>query len=246
MIESVMLGNLKDFLLSKNRENVFLSYLLKESAPSDIADTMKIPISTVDRITSSLRLLNIIKKTKESERKNYYTVDWHLFISENLKIIGLGYVEEETIEKFEKAIKDSTFFCFRYLIFKYFIDFLKLIENLSKKEINIDSNIIKLLQTVSQTYDLTTYPAQMVTSPIVSKLTSPFMDKELKEEKKVAKQKILDFLNKCLDQEPIIKMFISKFNDEDLTSIVKNSEVVEEISMKLFEKFMQKQIKPKN
>jgi hypothetical protein len=116
MVNSDIIVNLNKFLSTESRRKVFLYYVFSEISPSDLVEESKIPFSTVDRITQLLKAHNILLETKGRDaREKRYTVSFDFWIKENLKFIGLDFLEEEQIRRILDLMKNKTFFTLSYL-----------------------------------------------------------------------------------------------------------------------------------
>jgi len=119
---------LNDFLSTETRKKVFLYYVFSNISPSDIVDETKIPFSTVDKITQLLKAHNILVESEGKDmRENKYTIDFDTWIEENLKFMGLDFLDKDEIKQITNPMKDKNFFILSYLFTNpdFILDFFK-------------------------------------------------------------------------------------------------------------------------
>ena len=119
---------LNDFLSTDTRKKVFLYYVFSDIAPSDIVDETKIPFSTVDRITHLLKAHNILSESEGKDmRETKYTIKFDYWVRDNLKFIGLDFLEESELKQITELMKDKKFFALSYLFISpnFILEFFK-------------------------------------------------------------------------------------------------------------------------
>jgi len=124
----MLIRDLTDFLSTDIRRKTLLHYIFSNISPSDIVDETKIPFSTVDRITQLLKAHNIlIKSMGRDMRENKYIVDFDKWVIENLKFIGLGFLEDPEKRRIIELMKDKKFFTLSCLFInpEFILDFFE-------------------------------------------------------------------------------------------------------------------------
>ncbi|MBI5803460.1 hypothetical protein HY448_02130 [Candidatus Pacearchaeota archaeon] len=96
-----MIEDLREFLSTDARKQVFWSYALGKKAQSDILEGLKdkMSLSTVDRITHTLRYIKSLKKEEAKDNKQYYSVDWEMWIMETLQQFHLRNVDKQLVKE---------------------------------------------------------------------------------------------------------------------------------------------------
>jgi len=199
MVESNFITNLNKFLSTENRRKVFLYYVFSEISSSDIVKETQIPFSTVDRITQLLKAHNILleKRGKDTREKNY-TVNLDFWLEENLKFMGLDFLEKEQVKKMVNLINSSGFFALSYLftnsefVVRFFEDPLK---------IGDDLIFLTLMQLNESTKALASLPSYILISlqfsPCSKKLARDIENKYL--------SKDIFLINEEIKKQPYIK-----------------------------------------
>ncbi len=112
-----LLEKLREFLSTDMRRQLFLYYVFKKTAPSDLAESIDVPLSTVDMITNSLRLMELLREVEgEDKNKNYYEVDMEVWLTENLRALDLDFISKEQKEEMLKIIGDKQFLALSFIL----------------------------------------------------------------------------------------------------------------------------------
>ena len=114
---STVLQKLEEFLSTEMRRELFLYYVFSKTSPSDLSERTGIPISTVDMVTNTLRLMELVKEVEGKEKnKNYYEANIELWFEENLKELGMDFVGEEQKKEMLGIISDRRFLALSFLL----------------------------------------------------------------------------------------------------------------------------------
>lgn len=161
MVESSTTGvleNLRDFLSTDVRRKLFFHYVFSKTSPSDLAESTNTPLSTVDMVTNSLRLMELLERVKgKKKNENYYEINMELWIMENLRALGLDFIKEEQQKDMLKILGDRQFLALSYILtnpvfaMKLYEDPLKMGEDL------IVYKIMSLFKRGSLASDLPSY-----------------------------------------------------------------------------------------
>jgi hypothetical protein len=191
--------SLNKFLSTESRKKVFLYYVFSEISPSNLVKESQIPFSTVDRITQLLKAHNILLETKGKDaREKNYTVNFDFWTTENLKFIGLDFLEEQQIKKILEFMKNKTFFTLSYFftnsefVLRFFEEPLK---------IGDDIIFLPLMQLNESMKTLASLPSYMLIflrfSPSFKKLTNDIENKFLGDD--------ILLISKQIEVRPFIK-----------------------------------------
>jgi len=187
---------LNDFLSTETRKKVFLYYVFSNISPSDIVDETKIPFSTVDKITQLLKAHNILVESEGKDmRENKYTIDFDTWIEENLKFMGLDFLDKDEIKQITNPMKDKNFFILSYLFTNpdFILDFFK-------EPLKIGDELpFLILMDINQINNI---PAQLPSSVLIYLKFSPLFTKLVE-----------DINNNLLDNDvKIVNKGIKKLN----------------------------------
>ncbi len=247
---SVMLNKLDEFMSTQVRKDVLKCYVIKDSSQSDVVtclDKMKPQYgstSTVDRITSSLNYIGIIDKEDIKENKQYYRVNWHIWIQETLKSLGLKNVSEEKVAEIEKLVSDKKMIAFYFALTSE--DVLKTIwqEKLDKvtlkelKKEGIQPEIF-LNYMIKQGPGISHLPFFFILS---GNPMAKLWAKDMKDTKKTKEKSFIKALNDAILKDPA-KEVLEKFDDKVLKEIIDNMRKIEEATKKLFIEQLKEQMK---
>ncbi len=251
MEESPIIKKLAEFLSTDIRMDVFTCFVLQESSQSDIVNmlnSVKGPkyasTSTIERITSSLNFMGIIEKSELKENKQYYKLNWHIWIQESLRSLDFKGISEAQIEDIEKILRDKRLITF-YFIFtdKEVLKFV-LKHSLNKEDLTalasqgIPSEMF-LNYLVRQSPGLSRLPLFFILygNPM-KKLWRNNVDRKKSDN---FMSKFLKLLNMTLDSKPC-KQIIDKFTEESLNEIMISFESIEKVTHKLWTKRIKEEL----
>lgn len=153
-----LLENLRDFLSTDTRKKLFYYYVFTKTSPSDLAESTNTPISTVDMVTNSLRLMELLKEVEgEDTNKNYYEVDMDVWLMENLRSLGFGFIQKEQKYDILKILADR-----KFLALSFVLTNPEFAMRLYKKPLKMGDNLIvfklmRLFTTASLVADMLSY-----------------------------------------------------------------------------------------
>ena len=153
-----LLENLRDFLSTDTRKRLFYYYVFTKTSPSDLAEATNTPISTVDMVTNSLRLMELLKEVDgEDSNKNYYEIDMDIWLMENLRSMGFGFIDKEQKYDILKILADRKFLALSFVLTNP--DFAMM---LYKKPLKMGDNLIvfklmRLFTSASMVADMLSY-----------------------------------------------------------------------------------------
>jgi len=203
-------------------------YVFSEISTSDLVVESKIPFSTVDRITQLIKAHNILLESKGKDaREKKHTVNFDFWITENLKSIGLDFLNEEQTKKILDLMKNKTFFTLSYLftnsefVLRFFEEPLK---------IGDDIIFLPLMQLYESMENLASLPSYMLIflrfSPSFKKLGKDIENKFIDDN--------VSLINKKIEAYPFIKNV--SVDENSLIEYEKNRKRLIDIIGDFFEK----------
>jgi len=222
------LKELNSFLSTETRRTVFLYYVFSNISPSDLVAETKIPFSTVDRITQLLKAHNILVESPGRDmREKRYTINFSSWLRENLKLMGLDFVEESQIKQIREILGDRKFFTLSYLFInpKFILEFFQ-----EPLEIGDEIPFLILMEMNQIEEKVAQLPSFILVylkfSPIFKKLVEDIDGKIL--ERDVA------IINKKIKNYPYIKDLV--ITEEDLRNFEKRRADLILVMRRIFEK----------
>lgn len=117
MKASGILQKLREFLSTDIRRKLFFAYVFSKTSPSDLAESTATPLSTVDMVTNTLRLMELLEEAKGKKKsKNYYKVNMDTWLTENLKDLDMGFVEEKQKKEMLKIMDNQKFLALSFIL----------------------------------------------------------------------------------------------------------------------------------
>lgn len=169
----MFIESLEAFLNTEIRKKVFLYYLFSEISPSEIVKETKMPFSTVDRITNTLKMSNFLLKSEKSGFSNYYNVNWEPWLEENLKLIELGFIGEVDRKDFLLFFKNTKFLAISYLLAK-----VSVAKRLFKEPLKLGDRllILDIISLLERKTTLPELPALMMLNIVISPVFKELRD----------------------------------------------------------------------
>lgn len=229
-----LLENLRDFLSTDTRKRLFFHYVFTKTSPSDLAESTNTPISTVDMVTNSLRLMELLKEVEgEDTNKNYYEVDMDVWLMENLRSMGFGFIGNEQKYDILKIVTDRKFLALSFVLTDP--DFAM---RLYKKPLKMGDDLIvfKLMRLFTSA----SLVADMLSYMLISVLVFPSF-KQLKEN--VATEdgliETVDLISKYTGKRPFLKGVLKDLNTESFEEFGKKRADLAHIMERLIEQSLQ-------
>ena len=160
-----VLEKLNTFLSTDMRRDIFLFYVFLKAAPSDLSEVTKIPISTVDMITNTLRLMELLRPVKGKNRhKNYYTVNMDTWLDANLRIISFDFIKVEQRQQILDILNDR-----KFLAISYILSDPDLSMQLYEEPLKMGDDIIafKIMQVFNSKSSIPNFPSYLMMSVLV-------------------------------------------------------------------------------
>lgn len=175
-----VLEKLNGFLSTDMRRDIFLFYVFLKAAPSDLSEVTKIPISTVDMITNTLRLMELLRSVEGKNRhKNYYTINMDTWLDANLREIGLDFIKVEHRQQILEIMNDRKFLAISYILSDPELSMQLYEEPLKMGDDLIAFKIMRLFRSKS---NVSTFPSYLLMSVLVFPMYRQLKDNLFSEE----------------------------------------------------------------
>ena len=211
-------------------------YVLEDTSPSSVGKKLDIPLSSVDRVTNTLKTSGALIKTDEGGRENIYTVNWNLWIREACMSAGFD-IEEAQLERIEKIIKDQESVILWVLLREANS---KIMREIIPSGDTQGEFVLALLSKINPP-SLIHYPYLEISLVQYSQIQNVFFNfkdrmvkgKPNKEEEDKFKKKLLGILNNVLKDNKILSLYMNKVDDEIITRWNKRKDELSEIIMEI-------------
>jgi hypothetical protein len=229
-----LLENLRDFLSTDTRKRLFFHYVFTKTAPSDLAESTNTPISTVDMVTNSLRLMELLNDVEgEDKNKNYYQVDMTIWLYENLRSLGFGFIKDEQKYEILKILAERQFLALSFILTNP--DFAM---GLYKRPLKMGEDLIvfklmRLFTTASLVADMLSYI-------LMSVLVFPSF-RQLKQnmDSKQGVKEAVELINSEAAKHPYLADVLKNVNEETLKDYTKKRADLAHIMERLIEQNLQ-------
>lgn len=237
-----MIIELEDFLNTETKRKIFLCYMLGPKSQTEIYQNLKkdMSLSSIDRTTTILNYMKIIKRGEIKNNRQVYFVNWNLWILEFLKQMNLKDISEETIASMADTIsKPEVISYFFYIshpkVVRAFLEKMKLKKSLGDFEESFYEYILKSFSRGN----LASYPLFFLLkgSPIESLIKTFHQDIELNNEDI---KEFPQIFKKIYSESK--EMGIKYLSPDVIKKAKEDIESVKEEMKKIWEKHMKKEI----
>lgn len=228
------LEKLRSFLSTETRKSLFFCYVFAKTSPSDISTKLKVPISTVDMVTNTLRLMELLKGAQGQDKsKNYYKINTELWAMENLKSMGMDFIDEKQKKELFEILDDQKFMAISYVMTdpdfatKLYEDPLKMGDDL------IVYKLMRLFKKASLVSDLPSYVMMSVLFfPSFAQLKENISTEQ-------GAARILRYFDKAIKRHPFLLLALEELSVDDLREYNVKRASLARIMERLFEKELQ-------